>query len=817
MAKGTVGQLLIQMRADLGQLRVDVKEMENTFKTSFTNIQNMASNFGRTLASAFGIGLGIDQVIRFGKEIIELGSHLKDLSDQTGISVQTLSGIKSVVEENGSSLDAFATGIFRLQKELGTITDETDPAALAIKQLGLNFKELQNASPDRTLQLITDALAKQQNPINLNALAFQLLGKSARELIPAVLELAGKIEELRQNGLTPADVKILDDFADGITRFSNAVKIALASDLAGVFKEFKKDIDFFNASMIDLNKILAIDGVRSMSTFTAMLQNTEREALRFYEAVLKIIRAAPLLFEFLSGGKLNFNSKMWTDMINNLQDAQSMIGRRSFAEGMAGAEERLPGGFTLPIDKKALDTIKQFIESLQKQLAALQGEQIALTQGKAAGTEWKLVHDAMALGIKNLTPEMRKFIDQIVKTQDEIDQFKFKLQALQLVEQENDDATQKWQQKLEALEPAWAKLNEFDTSNLDDYAAAIKRVNDEFAALILAAKAAKDQGLVEQLEAARGVARVRASAAVETTPDRQLQAQLDQTATSLGSIHQQMALNADMAKLMGANFDQTSAAVEAQRQEVQALIQQYQSLANAAEPVANTLDEIKEANDRLTAAMKDAEYKSAIEELVSSIGGAIDQSVQGIIQGTQTLSEAMRNMARNIMIAFAEELMKLAVLNPIMNAVTQMFTGKAGGLNVLDIGRLFGFGASTVGGTAPAVAAIGGGLPFATGGLIPAFANGGLFIGHGGEYVMQKKAVDSFGLGSMDFMNKTGKFPGGSAPPNLSVVINGDVIPKDPSMSPQQIVQLVAKNIHDDQLIAGAIKVRIMRNSGGNQ
>src|SRR5262249_49776937 len=151
------------------------------------------------------------------------------------------------------------------------------------------------------------------------------------------------------------------------------------------------------------------------------------------------------------------NSKMWTDMINNLKDAQSMIGRRSFAEGMAGAEERLPGAFTPPIDKKALDTTKQFIESLQKQLAALQGEQIALTQGKAAGTEWKRVHDAMALGIKNLTPEMRKFIDQIVKTQDEIDQFKFKLQALQLIEQENDDATQKWQQKLEALEPAWAK------------------------------------------------------------------------------------------------------------------------------------------------------------------------------------------------------------------------------------------------------------------------------------------------------------------------------------------------------------------------
>src|SRR5262252_6286122 len=112
MAKGTVGQLLIQMRADLGQLRVDVKEMEKTFQTSFNNIQQSAAAFGRQLAGALGIGFGIDRIVQFGKEIVELGSHLKDLSDQTGLSVQTLSGIKSVVEENGSSIDQFATGIF---------------------------------------------------------------------------------------------------------------------------------------------------------------------------------------------------------------------------------------------------------------------------------------------------------------------------------------------------------------------------------------------------------------------------------------------------------------------------------------------------------------------------------------------------------------------------------------------------------------------------------------------------------------------------------------------------------------------------------
>src|SRR5690348_6086102 len=172
-AKGTVGQLLVSLRADLSGLRFDVQEMQRTFSSSFTNIQNQAVSMGRNLASAFGIGLSVGAIVSFGKEVVALGSRLKDLEAQTGISVQTLSGIKSVLEENGTSLDAFATGMFRLQKELGTVKNDTDPVAQAIKALGLNLKELQNTDTETMFSRIADALSKQENIVNRNALAFQ--------------------------------------------------------------------------------------------------------------------------------------------------------------------------------------------------------------------------------------------------------------------------------------------------------------------------------------------------------------------------------------------------------------------------------------------------------------------------------------------------------------------------------------------------------------------------------------------------------------------------------------------------------------------
>src|SRR5437867_3022599 len=101
--KGNVGNLLVTLRAELGQLRTDVKDMEGTFRAGFARVQADAVSFGRNLASAFGIGLSVGAIVNYGKSLLALGGQLKDLSDQTGISGQTLSGIKTVLEQNGSS------------------------------------------------------------------------------------------------------------------------------------------------------------------------------------------------------------------------------------------------------------------------------------------------------------------------------------------------------------------------------------------------------------------------------------------------------------------------------------------------------------------------------------------------------------------------------------------------------------------------------------------------------------------------------------------------------------------------------------------
>src|SRR5689334_20357034 len=98
-------EAVLAIRADTAQLRQDLSQAQNVMRSGLAGLEGLITSFTPVLSVA--------GIAAFAKSIIDLGGRLQDLSVQTGISVQTLSGIKSVVEENGSSLDAFANGIFR--------------------------------------------------------------------------------------------------------------------------------------------------------------------------------------------------------------------------------------------------------------------------------------------------------------------------------------------------------------------------------------------------------------------------------------------------------------------------------------------------------------------------------------------------------------------------------------------------------------------------------------------------------------------------------------------------------------------------------
>src|SRR5262245_25161854 len=108
---------VVSIEADLAKIQSQIKSLEGDFNKGFKSIESAALGLGRHLAAAFSVSA----VIGFGKSVVNLAGQLDDLQQQTGISAQLLSGLKTVLEQNGTSIEAFAKGIFTAQRNLGQI------------------------------------------------------------------------------------------------------------------------------------------------------------------------------------------------------------------------------------------------------------------------------------------------------------------------------------------------------------------------------------------------------------------------------------------------------------------------------------------------------------------------------------------------------------------------------------------------------------------------------------------------------------------------------------------------------------------------
>lgn len=338
--------------------------MEGNFQSSFSRIEGLASSFSKGLLQGIAGGLSVAGVTAFGREILNLADNLQNLSEQTGLTVELLSGIKSPLEEAGTSVDAFAKGVFNLQKNLGNIDKETDPAAQAIKRLGLNLDELRNATPDEFIKKVTDALGQIENPLERNTVMFNLLGKSAKELGPALAALAGRFDELKRSGLSAADVKALDDVGDALTRLRNQALLLGAEGVAGILR-------FFGA-LRDVPKV----GSQLEDAAKKFSQLSGIPKARVEGMTSKEIIAA--------GEKPGFGInpqalRMARDDLLNLREEFDKLNQVNVVKPQAVFKGISQGAKTAQTDVKNLaDT---FLDALEKQLGTLEGKKIELAFG----------------------------------------------------------------------------------------------------------------------------------------------------------------------------------------------------------------------------------------------------------------------------------------------------------------------------------------------------------------------------------------------------------------------------------------------------
>jgi hypothetical protein len=197
---------------------------------------------------------------------------LGDAADRMGVTVETLSRLKFVAEQNDVEFGALTTAIKKFQVGLSQAASDGGEASEMLERLKLKASDLKGLKLEEALARIADRVSKLKDPADRTRAAVELFGRSGEQLVPL----------LNKGG---AGIRELADEADrlGITLDSKAVRSIDAADKA--LKRLKATVDSYGSRLAG-SIALAIVGPQSQLDAVAIeLEKLEAQRKRILASV----------------------------------------------------------------------------------------------------------------------------------------------------------------------------------------------------------------------------------------------------------------------------------------------------------------------------------------------------------------------------------------------------------------------------------------------------------------------------------------------------------------------------------------------------
>lgn len=268
---------ILRVKADVqGQGEID------GLSRSLGNLNKQAGvaggGLGRMGQAAKGVGGLMGTLLPVGavagltaiaKGSIDAADNLNDMSQRTGVAVESLSKFGQAAQDSGSSIDGVAKGMGQLAKR---ITDPSSAASKALSGIGVATRDAQGKVRDLDAVMldISDRFAKMPDGAEKSALAMQLFGKSGVELIPMLNQGRAALEQY-QATISGDMAKSADEFNDSLNAigrslsgpFNEAVTALLpaitsiAQGIAGIIKAFTALPEPVQATLLVIGGLLA--------------------------------------------------------------------------------------------------------------------------------------------------------------------------------------------------------------------------------------------------------------------------------------------------------------------------------------------------------------------------------------------------------------------------------------------------------------------------------------------------------------------------------------------------------------------------------
>jgi methyl-accepting chemotaxis protein len=284
---------ILKVKADVqGQGEID------GLSRSLGNLNKQAGavggGLGRMGQAAKGIGGLMGALLPVGavagltaiaKGSIDAADNLNDMSQRTGVAVESLSRFGQAAQDSGSSIEGVAKGMGQLAKR---ITDPASEASKALGGIGIATKDAQGKvrGLDAVMLDIADRFAKMPDGAEKSALAMQLFGKSGVELIPMLNQGRAALEQY-QATISGDMAKSADEFNDSLN--------AIGRSLSGPFNEAV-------TALLPAITSIAQGIVGIIKAFTALPEPVQATLLVIGGLLTALVALAPAISAIISIG-----------------------------------------------------------------------------------------------------------------------------------------------------------------------------------------------------------------------------------------------------------------------------------------------------------------------------------------------------------------------------------------------------------------------------------------------------------------------------------------------------------------------------------
>ncbi|MEC5422130.1 hypothetical protein QGM71_01310 [Virgibacillus sp. C22-A2] len=233
-----IGATITDFQKKMGEVTKGMEGASSKMKATGESMKTAGGKMSKMVTGPMvAVGAGM---LALAKKTGNYADEVLDLQAITGMSTDSIQEWQHVAKVAGVSTNSMTTASEQLTKQMSTMADGTGKQAEALAGLGIEYKDLEAASPDERMNMLTQALSEVEDDAKRAEYGTDLLRGSWKEIAPVVSMGADAIDDAKNRAHELGTVMGEDALSD-----ANNFRISmdeLGAQMAGVGRNIMSDL-----------------------------------------------------------------------------------------------------------------------------------------------------------------------------------------------------------------------------------------------------------------------------------------------------------------------------------------------------------------------------------------------------------------------------------------------------------------------------------------------------------------------------------------------------------------------------------------------